>query len=1020
MNRYYRTYYRKQIKSYMADTVLHRPASGGLSFNSTITELSIVSLNMHGFQQSCDFLSESCESQQFDIIHLQEHWLNDAQLHKLAALSPNYIMYGESAMKEATKKDILVGRPFGGCATLIKCELAAMTVCRLITDRIVALDIAGSLFVNLYLPYEDSEAGKELTIDILASVANVISDKYYDHIFLGGDMNTDLHRNRKHSYIVRDFLTAHDMNFGRLDAQYTFSNEKSGAYSTIDFWCMSSDIMQYVSIYKTIDSAICFSDHLPVKLVLALPTDDPLALNLRQRRAVLNSNAKPFGQDKGTHRGPMADQKDEATFRLRFDHCNHAKYYECTRVLLEPILERINIEYSRCGGYASENNFNINQDTIEGWYTDIVEAVTQAASTTVPKVKSGTLKHFWDEELNELKRTSINSHDLWVEAGKPRSGDIYANRTRDKYKYKAAINARKLTEKCTVSANLHDTLLNKKTKEFWKTWKNKVCNQRVKRNPSVDGSNDEAVIIENFRSYFEKVCTNNSSDYNNKVKNEFDRVILNGFKNTQNVDKQLFCAELVALSVAKLHPGKATCFDGLQSEHISYCHPIIYTVLARLFYMIMISGYVPKDFKCGMLIPIPKETGTKKALKVDQFRGITISPVISKVFENCLLTVYKDYLTTSDRQFAYKNNSSCSHAIYSVRCVIEHFASNNTTVNICCLDISKAFDKVNHYALFLKLIDRNAPGCFIKMLQNWYLNSTCRVKWGNLLSAPFVLQGGVRQGGVLSPILFLVYVDNILVKLGPYGCVVQGLSMSAFMYADDLILLSPSIVELQSMVDLCGKEFAAIDLKINGTKSTCMRIGPRWHRNCVSIHTENGPIAWVKETTYLGVKILAGPKFKISLDDCKTNFYSSYNSIYSQLGKFNSDLVTLELISTIALPCLLYAIEAIPFTKSFLRTLDHPWTRVFNKIFNTFDADVILSSQFYSGHLPLEHVAKSRKVRFLNNMLVSSCLYIQTVASLFANDELSIIAKFYNVDVSHLVRNCQEITYKYVELMIGS
>jgi hypothetical protein len=50
--------------------------------------------------------------------------------------------------------------------------------------------------------------------------------------------------------------------------------------------------------------------------------------------------------------------------------------------------------------------------------------------------------------------------------------------------------------------------------------------------------------------------------------------------------------------------------------------------------------------------------------------------------------------------------------------------------------------------------------------------------------------------------------------------------MSAFMYADDLILISPSILELQRMVDLCCKEFAEIDLKLNNAKSTCMRIGP--------------------------------------------------------------------------------------------------------------------------------------------------------------------------------------------------
>ena len=192
------------------------------------------------------------------------------------------------------------------------------------------------------------------------------------------------------------------------------------------------------------------------------------------------------------------------------------------------------------------------------------------------------------------------------------------------------------------------------------------------------------------------------------------------------------------------------------------------------------------------------------------------------------------------------------------------------------------------------------------------------------LSTPYVLQCGVRQGGVLSPLLFLVYVDNILVKLQNFGCCLHGIAMSALMYADDLILLTPSLVELQRMVDFCCKELAEIDLKLNNAKSTCMRIGPRWHRPCSPILTDNGPICWVTETTYLGVTIVAGPKFKVSLDNCKTNFYSSLDAIYSQLGKINSIFVTLKLISSIALPCLLYAIESTPFIKTFLRALEHP------------------------------------------------------------------------------------------------
>ena len=153
------------------------------------------------------------------------------------------------------------------------------------------------------------------------------------------------------------------------------------------------------------------------------------------------------------------------------------------------------------------------------------------------------------------------------------------------------------------------------------------------------------------------------------------------------------------------------------------------------------------------------------------------------------------------------------------------------------------------------------------------------------------------------------------------------------MYADDLILLSPSISELQRMVNICCTELCNIDLAINSTKSACLRIGPRWCSNCCHIYTPSGQICWIQDIVYLGVTVLAGKQLKFDFEKCKSCFYRSFNAIYSKLGRINNPIVTLNLISSIAMPCLLYAVEALRINNATFKTLEHPWTRAFIEYF---------------------------------------------------------------------------------------
>ena len=125
---------------------------------------------------------------------------------------------------------------------------------------------------------------------------------------------------------------------------------------------------------------------------------------------------------------------------------------------------------------------------------------------------------------------------------------------------------------------------------------------------------------------------------------------------------------------------------------------------------------------------------------------------------------------------------------------ISYYMNNDSQVYVLFLDASKAFDRINYIKLFNKLIDKKMCPITIRLLLNMYLNHKIQVKWNGKLSLPFNVTNGVRQGGVLSPLFFSIYVDELLIKLknSGYGCHIGNYYYGALGYADDIVLICPT------------------------------------------------------------------------------------------------------------------------------------------------------------------------------------------------------------------------------------
>jgi len=166
------------------------------------------------------------------------------------------------------------------------------------------------------------------------------------------------------------------------------------------------------------------------------------------------------------------------------------------------------------------------------------------------------------------------------------------------------------------------------------------------------------------------------------------------------------------------------------------------------------------------------------------------------------------------------------------------------------------------------------------------------------------LQCGARQGGVLSPVLFAVYVNSLIEMLhqSKYGCYVDSLFVGCVMYADDF-LVSASIYKLQLMIEVCCSKAAKLDMKCNASKSQAIRIGRSCRTDICHITLNGCTICFVNELKYLGWYMISAKCFKVSLHQMRIIFFSPLTRFMRKVRTLRSLLFNILLTLTVSHTC---------------------------------------------------------------------------------------------------------------------
>ena len=364
------------------------------------------------------------------------------------------------------------------------------------------------------------------------------------------------------------------------------------------------------------------------------------------------------------------------------------------------------------------------------------------------------------------------------------------------------------------------------------------------------------------------------------------------------------------------------------------------------------------------MIPLIKDQQGSHS-DTSNYRGITISPILSKALEHILKATFFEYLSTSQYQFGFKKNSSTVHALHCMRETVNFYVNNGSRVFCSFLDASKAFDRLVHSGLFLKLMQRNVPAIFLNIIISWYNDLKCCVQWADQLSDWFSITAGVRQGGILSPDFYSIYVDCLIQKLMSCkkGCYIQKQFAAALFYADDMLLLAPSIRGLKTLLNICEEYCIEWDICLNAKKTKNLYFGKKTNISH-NLYLNGKCIEWVDEWIYLGVTVKSAKVFDCSIRDRVNKFYRCANAILRIDGKSN-DMVMLRLLEAHCVPILTYAIEIIHVTnRDERRQLRVAYNSLFRKLFQYRWTESVSALQSFLGRPTWEELVDKRRANF--------------------------------------------------------
>ena len=405
----------------------------------------------------------------------------------------------------------------------------------------------------------------------------------------------------------------------------------------------------------------------------------------------------------------------------------------------------------------------------------------------------------------------------------------------------------------------------------------------------------------------------------------------------------------VIKAIEKTKSNKSPGMDGIPAEVYKYGGTQLTGKVHELILMCWRQGIVPQEFKDVLIVPIYKNKGDHR--DCNNYRGISLlaiaGKIMAKVIQSRLAQLAEEVLTES--QCGFRRERSTIDMIFSLRQIQEKAIEQYQELYIVFVDFRKAFDSVDRDMLWRVLRRFGCPEHFVRMIEQFHTGAKGRVVVRQQESDQLDVNHGTKQGCVLAPTLFTLFLTTVLVSLHQElgnGIFVRTRAdgklfnlarlkartktreelISELLFADDTALVAHDVATMQNMVDIFSQASEKIGLQINKGKTEVLyQPSPDNTEPQPPIITINGEaLKVVKSFKYLGSTVSDDARADQEISNRIQSACASYGKLEKRLwsrGGIRLD-TKCRVYKALVLPALLYSAETYTLYRRHIKRLE--------------------------------------------------------------------------------------------------